>query len=121
MATQITLPRLSPGMNEAAVARWLKKAGDAVKAGEALFEVETEKVATEVPSPAEGILSILVPEGKTVPIGTPLAVLAAPGEHVPALEAPEAPSAAPAPAAAPTAPTVPAAAPTAAAAPAVAV
>jgi pyruvate dehydrogenase E2 component (dihydrolipoamide acetyltransferase) len=101
MATQITLPRLSPGMNEAAVARWLKKAGDEVKAGEALFEVETEKVATEVPSPGEGILSILVPEGKTVPIGTPLAVLAAPGEQVPALEAPESTDAAPAPAAPP--------------------
>jgi len=68
-------------MNEAAVARWLKKAGDSVKTGEALFEVETEKVATEVPSPGEGILSILVPEGKTVPIGTPLALLAAPGEQ----------------------------------------
>src|SRR5919198_1114123 len=96
MATQITLPRLSPGMNEAAVARWLKKPGDQVKQGEALFEVETEKVATEVPSPGEGILSILVPEGQTVPIGTPLAVLAAPGEEVPAFEAPEVPAAPPA-------------------------
>src|SRR5690242_16718117 len=96
MATQITLPRLSPGMNEAAVARWLKKSGESVRTGEALFEVETEKVATEVPSPGEGILSILVPEGKTVPIGTPLAVLAAPGEQVAALEAPERPAAAPA-------------------------
>src|SRR5437588_12896797 len=90
MATQITLPRLSPGMNEAAVARWLKKAGDEVKAGEALFEVETEKVATEVPSPADGVLTILVPEGQTVAIGTPLAVVAAPGEQVTAGAAPEA-------------------------------
>lgn len=82
MATQITLPRLSPGMNEAAVARWLKKAGEQVRSGEALFEVETEKVATEVPSPGEGVLTILVPEGRTVPIGTALGVLAAPGEQV---------------------------------------
>ncbi|HEY3108402.1 MAG TPA: biotin/lipoyl-containing protein, partial [Chloroflexota bacterium] len=113
MATQITLPRLSPGMNEAAVARWLKKAGDSVKAGEALFEIETEKVATEVPSPGEGILSILVPEGKTVPIGTPLGVLAAPGEEVPAFEAPEAPAAAAAPAAPPSAAAPSSAAPSA--------
>src|SRR5436305_11917962 len=98
MATQITLPRLSPGMNEAAVARWLKKAGDEVKAGEALFEVETEKVATEVPSPADGVLTILVPEGQTVAIGTPLAVLAAPGEQIPVVGAPDAAtSAAPGP------------------------
>src|SRR5438128_3549647 len=88
MATQITLPRLSPGMNEAAVARWLKKAGDQVRAGEALFEVETEKVATEVPSPADGVLTILVPEGQTVAIGTPLAVVAAPGEQVTGAAAP---------------------------------
>src|SRR5437870_4786805 len=98
MATQITLPRLSPGMNEAAVARWLKKAGDQVKAGEALFEVETEKVATEVPSPADGVLTILVPEGQTVAIGTPLAVLGEPGEQVPTPGAALAAAAAPAPA-----------------------
>lgn len=112
MATQVTLPRLSPGMNEASVARWLKKPGDHVRQGEALFEVETEKVQTEVASPGEGVLSILIPEGKTVPIGTPLAVLAAPGEKVE--EAGAAPPAAePAPAAAPAAEPAPAAAPAA--------
>jgi pyruvate dehydrogenase E2 component (dihydrolipoamide acetyltransferase) len=82
MATEVTLPRLSPGMNEASVARWLKKAGEPVKQGEALFEVETEKVATEVPAPVDGVLHVVVPEGKTVAIGTVLAVLAAPGEAV---------------------------------------
>src|SRR5437867_9197171 len=82
MATQVTLPRLSPGMNEASVARWLKRTGEQVTRGEALFEVETEKVATEVPAPADGVLSIVVPEGTTVPIGAVLAVLAAPGEAV---------------------------------------
>ncbi|HEV8637535.1 MAG TPA: dihydrolipoamide acetyltransferase family protein [Chloroflexota bacterium] len=82
MATQVTLPRLSPGMNEASVARWLKRTGEQVARGEALFEVETEKVATEVPAPADGVLSIVVPEGTTVPIGAVLAVLAAPGEAV---------------------------------------
>jgi pyruvate dehydrogenase E2 component (dihydrolipoamide acetyltransferase) len=82
MATEVTLPRLSPGMNEASVARWLKKAGEPVRQGEALFEVETEKVATEVQAPADGVLHVVVPEGKTVAIGTVLAVLAAPGEAV---------------------------------------
>src|SRR5579884_3683676 len=84
MATQITLPRLSPGMNEAAVARWLKKTGDTVKRGEPLFEVETEKVATEVPAPADGVLEIVVPEGKTVTIGTLLARLSGPELETPA-------------------------------------
>jgi pyruvate dehydrogenase E2 component (dihydrolipoamide acetyltransferase) len=112
MATQITLPRLSPGMNEASVARWLKKAGDTVKNGEALFEVETEKVATEVPAPADGILTIVVPEGKTVAIGTVLAVIAEPGEKVDVPGA--APAAAVAPAAAPTTPAASPAAPAAA-------
>src|SRR5262245_31433515 len=100
MATQVTLPRLSPGMNEASVARWLKRTGEQVARGEALFEVETEKVATEVPAPADGVLSIVVPEGTTVPIGAVLAVLAAPGEAPTAGAAPAAPvpGAAPGPA-----------------------
>ncbi len=67
-------------MNEASVGRWLKKSGDTVAAGEDLFEVETEKVATMVQSPAAGILTIAVPEGRTVEIGTVLAVIAEPGE-----------------------------------------
>lgn len=91
MANQITLPRLSPGMNEAAVARWLKKSGDQVKKGEPLFEVETEKVATEVPAPADGVLEIVVPEGRTVTIGTLLATIAgAEPETGPTAEPPKA-------------------------------
>jgi len=80
MATQVTLPRLSPGMNEASVGRWLKKSGDRVAAGEDLFEVETEKVATMVQAAAGGILTIAVPEGRTVEIGTVLAIIAEAGE-----------------------------------------
>jgi pyruvate dehydrogenase E2 component (dihydrolipoamide acetyltransferase) len=71
-------------MNEAAVARWLKKTGDTVKRGEPLFEVETEKVATEVPAPADGVLEIVVPEGRTVTIGTLLARLTGPELEQPA-------------------------------------
>jgi pyruvate dehydrogenase E2 component (dihydrolipoamide acetyltransferase) len=104
MATQVTLPRLSPGMNEASVARWLKRTGEQVTRGEALFEVETEKVAAEVPAPADGVLSIVVPEGQTVPIGAVLAVLAAPGEATDTAAA-----AAPGSAAGGTAPSTPAA------------
>ncbi|TAK22117.1 MAG: 2-oxo acid dehydrogenase subunit E2 [Chloroflexota bacterium] len=88
MATQVTLPRLSPGMNEAAIARWLRKSGDTVKRGEPLFEVETEKVATEVPSPDDGVLTIVVPEGMVIAIGVVIAHIGAAGEIVAVTGAP---------------------------------
>lgn len=76
------MPQLGESDVEGTVIRWLKQPGEHVRADEPLVEVETEKVNVEIPSPFAGTLTeILVPEGQTVPVGTPLAVI---GEVVPA-------------------------------------
>jgi len=96
MATRVIMPQLGESVVEGTVARWLKKEGDSVAEFEALLEVNTDKVDTEVPSPASGqVLQVYVPEGQTVQAGTLLAMIGEPGEAVP--EAPG-PGAAPAPA-----------------------
>jgi len=96
------MPQLGETVTEGTITRWLKQVGDRVEADEPLFEVSTDKVDSEVPAPAAGVVSeILVPEGETAAVGTRLAVLsdAAPGAPAPAQAAPE-----PAPAPAPPAP-----------------
>ncbi len=66
----VTMPQLGETVAEGTVSRWLKKVGDSVSADEPLLEVATDKVDTEIPSPATGtVLDILVPEGETVPVG----------------------------------------------------
>ena len=117
----VTLPQLGETVTEGTITRWFKKIGDNVAADEPLFEVSTDKVDTEVPSPVAGVLSeIRVPEGDTVPVGTVIAVVGAAGSAPAPAPAPAAAPAAPAPAApAPTpAPAPPVAAPTPAPAPA---
>ena len=107
----VTLPQLGETVTEGTITRWFKKIGDSVAADEPLFEVSTDKVDTEVPSPVAGVLSeIRVQEGDTVPVGTVIAVVGAAGS-VPA------PAAAPAPAA-PVVEPIPPPAPVAPAAPA---
>jgi 2-oxoglutarate dehydrogenase E2 component (dihydrolipoamide succinyltransferase) len=70
------MPQLGETVTEGTIIRWLKKVGDPIAHDEPLFEVSTDKVDSEVPSPASGILSeILVPEGATVDVGTKLAVV----------------------------------------------
>ncbi|HEY4632908.1 MAG TPA: dihydrolipoamide acetyltransferase family protein, partial [Candidatus Limnocylindrales bacterium] len=70
----ITMPQLGETVTEGTITRWFKQVGDAVAADEVLFEVSTDKVDSEVPSPAAGTLTeILVPEGETVPVGSVLA------------------------------------------------
>ena len=98
----VTLPQLGETVTEGTITRWFKKVGDVVRADEPLFEVSTDKVDTEVPSPIAGTLTeIRVPAGDTVPVGTVIAVVgASSGAAVPA-PAPAAPVAAPAPAPAP--------------------
>jgi pyruvate dehydrogenase E2 component (dihydrolipoamide acetyltransferase) len=98
---EVTLPQLGETVTEGTITRWFKKVGDTVAADEALFEVSTDKVDTEVPSPVAGTLvEIRAAEGDTVPVGTVLAVVtdgAAPAAP-PAPEVPAAPeAAAPAP------------------------
>jgi len=121
MATNILMPALSPTMTEGTLARWLKKEGDVVKAGDVIAEIETDKATMEVEAVDEGVLGrILVGDGtEGVKVNDPIAILIDAGEAVPTAAAPAArPAAAPAPVAAPPAATKPAVAPPAVAAPA---
>jgi pyruvate dehydrogenase E2 component (dihydrolipoamide acetyltransferase) len=70
------MPQLGETVTEGTITRWMKGVGDVVERDEPLFEVSTDKVDSEVPSPAAGVLSeILVPEGETVEVGVKLAVI----------------------------------------------
>src|SRR5262245_37036010 len=69
MPVEIKIPSVGESINEGTIARWLKRDGTAVRAGEPVLELETEKATTEVPAPASGTLVVAVPEGKTVSIG----------------------------------------------------
>ncbi len=82
MATQILMPALSPTMTEGNLAKWLKKEGDKIKAGDVLAEIETDKATMEVEAVDEGILGkILIAEGtQGVAVNTPIAVLVEEGE-----------------------------------------
>ncbi len=107
---EITLPQLGETVTEGTITKWFKKVGDSVALDEPLFEVSTDKVDTEVPSPISGVLTeIRVAEGDTVPVGTVIAVVG----DASSAPVPAASTAAPAPAPAP----VPAPAPTPAPAP----
>ena len=84
MPTDVNLPQWGMGMEDGKVIRWLKREGDAVTQGEPLVEIESTKIATELESPASGVLArIAVPEGQVAKVGVVLAVIAAPGEEVP--------------------------------------
>ena len=84
MTMELTMPALSPTMEEGTLAKWLVKEGDTVKSGDILAEIETDKATMEFEAVDEGtITKILVPEGSDgVKVGTPIAVLAAEGEDV---------------------------------------
>ena len=88
--TIVTMPALGESVTEGTVTRWLKNVGDQVTVDEALLEVSTDKVDTEIPSPATGVLtSIDVPVDSTVPVGARLAMIG--GSAAPATPAPVAP------------------------------
>src|SRR5690242_9104396 len=81
MPTSVKMPQLGESVTEGTVTRWLKAEGEHVDADEPLLEVSTDKVDTEVPSPAAGtLLSIKVQEDETVEIGVELAVIGEAGE-----------------------------------------
>jgi len=81
MPTEVVLPRLGLTQEDGTVVRWLKAEGSRVAKGEPLFEVMTDKATLEVEAPASGVLlRILVAEGGTVPVATPIAVIGEPGE-----------------------------------------
>ena len=74
--TSIQMPQLGETIVEGTILKWLKAEGDTIERDEPLFEISTDKVDTEVPSPVAGVVSkILVPEGATVAVGTELAVV----------------------------------------------
>ncbi len=96
MSTSVTMPRLGESVTEGTVTRWLKAEGEHIDADEPLLEVSTDKVDTEVPSPASGtLLSIKVQEDETVEIGVELAVIGEAGDSGGSSDS--APAAAPAP------------------------
>jgi pyruvate dehydrogenase E2 component (dihydrolipoamide acetyltransferase) len=116
MPVSVTMPRLGESVSEGTVTRWLKKEGDQVEADEPLLEVSTDKVDTEIPAPASGVLSkIVVQEDETVEVGTELAVIgdgaadagSAPAQEAPAPEPEPEPAAAPEPEPAPAAQSAP--------------
>jgi pyruvate dehydrogenase E2 component (dihydrolipoamide acetyltransferase) len=138
MAVDIVMPQMGESIFEGTITKWLKKPGDKVERDEPLFEISTDKVDAEIPSPSAGVLKeIKVGEGKTVPIQTVVGVIDAAGDGAgaakaaapapaPAIAAEPAKAAAPAPAAKPAAapppmpaakPAAPAPAPVASAAP----
>jgi pyruvate/2-oxoglutarate dehydrogenase complex dihydrolipoamide acyltransferase (E2) component len=110
MAVEIVMPKWGLSMQEGTISSWLKNDGDAVRQGEPVTEIETEKISNLVEAPANGILRILHPAGSVIPVTQVIAWITAPGEPVPATSA----GAAPAQPAAPTlaaAPLPPAAGP----------
>jgi pyruvate dehydrogenase E2 component (dihydrolipoamide acetyltransferase) len=128
MAVDVVMPQMGESIFEGTITKWLKKPGDKVERDEPLFEISTDKVDAEIPSPSAGVLQeIKIPEGQTVPIQTVVAVIDGVGSaaaSAPAAAAPVKPAASastPAPAAAkpaapaPQAPPPPAAAPAASA------
>jgi pyruvate dehydrogenase E2 component (dihydrolipoamide acetyltransferase) len=83
MATTITMPKLGLTMNSGSVREWKKKIGDAVKKGELLYIVATDKLTVDVECPADGVLlAIMVQNEQEVPVGAPIGAIGAPGEIV---------------------------------------
>ena len=120
MAVSVQMPALGESVTEGTVTRWLKQEGDTVEVDEPLLEVSTDKVDTEIPAPASGVLTkIVAHEDDTVAVGGELAIIGeageAPAPPAPAVAAPaEAPAPQPEPVAAPPAPAPAAPAPAAA-------
>ncbi len=92
MPTNILMPALSPTMEKGNLAKWLKKEGDAIKSGDVIAEIETDKATMEVEAVDEGILAkIVVPEGMAdVPVNQVIAVIAGEGEDAKSIAAPAA-------------------------------
>src|ERR1700720_3937230 len=113
MAADVVMPQMGESIFEGTITKWLKKPGDKVERDEPLFEISTDKVDAEIPSPTAGVLKeIKVKEGQTVPINTVVATIdgagaaaaasapaptPAPKAEVPKAEAPKPAAAVPAP------------------------
>ena len=111
MPTDVIMPQMGESIFEGTITKWLKKPGDTVQRDEPLFEISTDKVDAEIPSPASGVLTeVKIAEGNTVQINTVVGVISdADGQAVPAPTAAEAPRKADSPSPAPSPAAVPAA------------
>ncbi len=109
MAVDVIMPQMGESIFEGTITKWLKKAGDKIERDEPLFEISTDKVDAEIPSPSAGVLKeIKVPEGQTVPIQTIVAVIDGAGPAATSAPAPTPAATAPAAKPAPAVPTAPA-------------
>jgi pyruvate dehydrogenase E2 component (dihydrolipoamide acetyltransferase) len=98
-AIDVVMPQMGVSVSEGTITRWLKQEGEHIEADEPLLEISTDKVDTEVPSPASGtVTQIFVQEGETVEVGTKLAQIGGAATAAPVPEAPAAPEAPPEPA-----------------------
>src|SRR5918998_6960347 len=92
-AVDVVMPQMGVSVSEGTITKWLKQPGEEIAADEPLLEISTDKVDTEVPSPAAGVVrEILSQEGETVAVGTKIAVIAPNGDGAPAPEAPPEPA-----------------------------
>ncbi len=108
MAVSVQMPALGESVTEGTVTRWLKREGDTVQVDEPLLEVSTDKVDTEIPAPASGVLTkIIAQEDDTVAVGGELAIIGEADTATPAAPAPAPAAPAPAPAAPPPVPAAP--------------
>jgi pyruvate dehydrogenase E2 component (dihydrolipoamide acetyltransferase) len=90
MAIDVTMPQMGESIAEGTIVRWIKKVGDAIDKDEPLFEISTDKVDAEIPSPGAGVLlEILTAEGETVPINSVVARIGAAGEKPSSAKAPD--------------------------------
>src|SRR6187401_1957196 len=81
MSTNVLMPQMGESVAEGTIVRWIKKVGDTVEKDEPLFEISTDKVDAEIPSPGAGVLrAIHVKEGDTVPVNSVVAVIGQPGD-----------------------------------------
>src|SRR5271168_2867943 len=118
MPTDVIMPQMGESIFEGTITKWLKKPGDTVQLDEPLFEISTDKVDAEIPSPASGVLTeVKIAEGNTVQINTVVGVIGEASGQAPAAPAPSAapvavappsPKSSPAPAVAETAASAPA-------------
>src|SRR5512144_2461414 len=106
MATDVVMPQMGESIAEGTIVRWVKKVGDRVDRDEPLFEISTDKVDAEIPSPTAGVVrEIRAKEGDTVPVNSVVAVIGEEAEAGAAAPSPQA--SAPPPAPAPPAPQPP--------------
>src|SRR5215204_3486168 len=85
--TNVVMPQMGESIAEGTIVRWMKKVGDTVDRDEPLFEISTDKVDAEIPSPAAGVLTeIAVREGETVAVNSVVATIGQAGESAPATD-----------------------------------